>query len=327
MPKTTNRVDRSQVYDEVYKILESAPGNEKEISASELADIFDVQAATMDYHLKKLVENGELLLSDKRGRYNRKIYKLPTDSSKNKSDDSTNFSSKMDQYKSMLQNKLKNKSFTSNLDKEKKEDKTTVEDESNDIENQVDYGTNKVVPIREEDEKQEESLDENYIDYYDNSNYNDDVSLDAKIENFLYQSRNVPTAEKLLNQQDREVLSVMNESIQQHIIYLKDLSEQLSTVQNKELIQQLIDERNDYLKEKDQMQNEIDILRNQLEHQKGNFDLDPKRIRLIQQNLFNVLDTYLDQPNHTLALGRKEFRKAMTTQINDAFRYILNLEK
>src|SRR5690606_2143475 len=71
------KVNRNSVLKEIKEMIKKSPEGEVEISSSELGDKFDVQAPTMDYHLGKLIEEGKLLLSPKRGRYNRKIYRLP----------------------------------------------------------------------------------------------------------------------------------------------------------------------------------------------------------------------------------------------------------
>jgi len=300
------------------------------VSASELADMFNVQAPTMDYHLNKLVQSGRLILLDKRGKYNKKIYKLPSEH-KDEDIEAVYDQNDLSYFQNILNDKIKKSNLSSkssietedNVDQHPKEEKS-VPEESKELD-----PIDEVVETEIETPSFEPKLMETKatVESKKEETSFDDLSLDSRIEYFLNQSANAPTADRLLKEEDREILSVMNESIHQNIVYLKDLSEQLSTVENKQLIQELIDERNEYLKEKSAIQDELQILRAQVQEKTGNFDLDPERIRLIQQNMFNVLDMYLDQPNHTLALSRRDFRSAMTKQINEAFTYILNLEK
>lgn len=153
-----------------------------------------------------------------------------------------------------------------------------------------------------------------------------ELTLDDQIEMFLSQSEDIQTAEKLLAKEDREILSVVNESIQQQIIYLKDLADQLSTVQNKELIQKLIDERNQNQEKLQALQKENQKLKQQLQENQGKYDIQPERIRMMQQLIMNTIDNYLDQPNHSLALGRREFRNKITKEVSDLAKYALNLE-
>ncbi|MGV7000273.1 hypothetical protein ACWA2C_16430 [Priestia megaterium] len=71
------KVNRQDIYEEIVTLIAKNNG-EAEIANSELAKKFDIQGPSLDYHLKHLVEEGKLILSPKRGRYNRKIYRLPS---------------------------------------------------------------------------------------------------------------------------------------------------------------------------------------------------------------------------------------------------------
>ncbi|MBR2246333.1 MAG: helix-turn-helix transcriptional regulator [Bacilli bacterium] len=335
---SSKQLNRETIYNDVLDIFENENEDEVFINTAEIAKKYGVKGPTVDYHIKNLVNEGRLLLSNKRGKYNRKFYYLPDSKQEALPDKKIFTSGNIDQYRTILQEKMKD--FSNVLD--------TVESNSKNEEQQGQQveEVEQEAPVKEnvEDEiktenKQVEHIEEPAINEEESDNQKEfvpqksidfsagDLNLDDKIQLFLKQSSHVPTPENLLTHQDREVLAVMNESIHQNIIYLKDLSEQLSTIQNKELIQQLIDERNIYLEEKTKIQEENEILRSELENNRGKFDLDPKRIRLAQQNIISVLDSFLDQPNHALALSRIEFRNTITKLINDAFRYVLNLEK
>lgn len=118
----------------------------------------------------------------------------------------------------------------------------------------------------------------------------------------------------------------MNETIQQNIVYLKDLSEQLTTVENKQLIQHLIDDRNRMNKEVEKLQRELEETRKQSQQNLEKYEIDPNRVRFMQQMIFDTLDNYVNQPNHALALGRTNFRNKISKEINDLVKYTLHLE-
>lgn len=327
MTAVKRKIDRDEIYQRIVQMIKDSGQNKAEVSSSELADEFGVQPPTMDYHLKKLIDDGKLITSKKRGRYNRRIFMLPEKTEIKKifkKDDK-------DELKIFLQKKLKEKEVQDKIEETKEiQEVDTVQEEVNTVQKPKDMVQD---PVQKLDSFKKVSVLEKkaqpVLDDFETKDQEEvkELTLDEKIERFLEESNKVPTAEHLLTTKDRELLSVMNETIHQSIVYLKDLSEQLTTVQNKELIQQLIDERNSYLKEFDRLKEENESLKKQLQEASGKFDLDPGRLRLMQQNMINILDMYLDQPNHTLALSRREFRSAMTKQINDLFRYILNLEK
>lgn len=285
------KVDRSQIYREIAKLILEEENGEVEISSSELADQFEVQAPTMDYHLNKLVEDGMLAVSPKRGRYNRKIYRLPAGAKpdiKPKTEIHNQFTPEAaDKFKKFL--------------KEHATKKQEVHQEELELEPKA-KEPEPVIQIHE-------------------------LTLDEKIKNFLQQANQVHDATELLRHEDREILSVMNETITQTTVYLKDLSDQLSTVQNKELIQALIDERNRTQKQLEKLENELDDARKITNQTIEKYEVDPNRVRFMHQLIISTVDHYMNMPNHAMALGRNEFRDKITKEVSDLVKYVLHLEE
>ncbi|TWJ96551.1 hypothetical protein CHCC20442_1511 [Bacillus licheniformis] len=207
------------------------------------------------------------------------------------------------------------------------------------LKDKIDDATN----INEEDSVQEEPEEEvqQEVDRYSEMNQEEqqntedlslevetkELTLDEKIEQFLKTSNQLPDAHMLLEHEDKEILAVMNETIQQNILYLQDLSQQLSTVQNKDLILALIDDKTRLEEKVKRLEEEVEIARNQAKQVEDQYEIDPKRVRFMQQVAISTLDDYLNQPNQSLALGRKDFRNKMTKEINDLANYVLRIEK
>ena len=116
------------------------------------------------------------------------------------------------------------------------------------------------------------------------------------------------------------------------MIYLKDLTEQLSTIQDKTLIQGLIEERNHNVDRIRALEEEvkgyvqtISQMQKQTIQQKPS--IDPQRIRLMHQVIINTVDTFVELPNHAMALKRGEFRKQITEEISNLVKYALSIDK
>jgi DNA-binding transcriptional ArsR family regulator len=316
-PQPQTKVNRNQVYELVSEQINKSKNKEAELSSAKLAEQFGVPSQTMDYHLNKLVEEGLLEVLDRRGRYNRRIYVLGKNAQE-KPKTEVYQPNDMDAFKKRIKAALSQQKVTQGImdpallvpqPELPKESPKKVEEEPKAEEPKTQY--TEAIP----DFPKQEELEVK------------DLTLDEQIERFIHASKNVASAEQLLNQEDKEILSVVNETIQQNIIYLKDLTEQLSTVQNKQLIQHLIDERNGTQKLIEKLQEENRILSQQSNENKGKYDIDPQRVRFMQQHIISTLDTYLELPNHSLALGRHEFRKNMTKEVSDLIKYVLNMEK
>jgi DNA-binding transcriptional ArsR family regulator len=315
LPK--KRIDRNEVFNEVSKLIKQSPDKEIEISSSELADSFGVQAPSMDYHLKILVEEGKLSLSPKRGRYNRKIYRLPAPANLQENHTTQTVTPEdSDQFKQFLDDYLtKSKHSQEELDfqEEKVEEKPTeIEEETNENQEKVidQIPETETLPQIEEKPLQIKEL-----------------SLDERIEEFLNNANQVHDANVLLKHEDKEILSVMNETIHQTSIYLKDLSDQLSTIQNKELIQHLVDDRARMQSQIEKLEKEVDEARQQASQTKEQYEIDPNRVRFMQQMMIDTVDNYVNQANHSIALNRSSFRNKLSKELTDLVKYVLHLEK
>ena len=286
------KVDREQVYQVIVDLINQSEQGETEISSSDLADRFDVQAPTMDYHLNKLIDEGKIAVAPKRGRYNRKIYRLPS----NTGDVQQESKAEIHKPFESIESAEKFKKFL----QEHAPKKGNVQEE---------------LELQPKEEKEEVIVETK------------ELSLDDRIKAFLKEAELVHDAEALLKHEDKEILSVMNETIQQTSVYLKDLSEQLSTIQNKQLIQHLIDDRNRMQGQMEHLENELKDARIQINKTIEKYEVDPTRVRFMHQMIIATVDDYMNMPNHALALGRPEFRKKITKEVSDLVKYVLHLEK
>lgn len=70
-------INRDDIYQDVADLIAHSPGRESEISLVDLATKYGISSPTMDYHIKKLVEEGKIIQTKNKGKYNRKMYTLP----------------------------------------------------------------------------------------------------------------------------------------------------------------------------------------------------------------------------------------------------------
>lgn len=354
-----NIVDRNDLIKYITEEIEKSPNKEFELSVTDLGKKYDVQGPTMDYHIKKLLEENVFVVADKKGKYSRKILVLPgSEQAQPKAPVINNMSS----FKDLIQQKIDSgelKINNNDIDDEIEEitpvDSTTQDkpsvgeilksnvslvktDSSKDtydepllpeevekveveeIENMYDE------PLLPEESKNEvQILDKGHhtVDRYEAPG----LTLDNKIRRFLEESNKIPTANQLISRQDKEVISVMTESIQQHMVYLKDLMDTLKLVETLNMVRELIDERNKMLEEMQQMREEHRSLISSIQNDANQVSVDPQRVRLMHQIIINTVDTYLDQPNHSLALNRVDFRNSITKEVGDLANYILGIEK
>ncbi|MCD7911067.1 winged helix-turn-helix transcriptional regulator [Bacillus velezensis] len=318
-------INREDVYKEVVEMIEKNENKEAEVSATDLANKFGIKSPTMDYHLNKLVEEGKLEILSRRGKYNRKIYKLPSESKDNNISEQEQKSTQVITPSKSSESYNNYKDFLASLD-----DKIDTSSQKDDPEDLIEHQSPK-----EEVQEEENNIPEHYNpetqprleESIPSTLDTRELTLDEKIERFINTSNQLPDASMLLRHEDREILAVMNETIQQNILYLQDLSQQLSTIQNKELIQHLIDDRKRLEDQIKRLEDEVEIARNQAKQVEEQFEIDPQRIRLMHQLAISTLDDYLNQPNHSLALRRKDFRNKMTKELNDLVNYALKIEK
>lgn len=323
------KVDRHHIFKEIVKMIERTKENEVEISSSDLADKFNVQAPTMDYHLSKLIDEGYLTLSPKRGRYNRKIYRLPatskaeptvehTETPKSKTEVVTPESA--EKFKRFLQEHA-------NKAKAKQE----VQEELP-LENTPPSKKLEVVPAAPVAETKKEEIKKEPIQPPEPLQPQEDLevtelTLDDRISIFMEQAKRVHSADVLLQHEDREILSVMNETIHSTNIYLKDLSEQLSTINNKQLIQGLIDDRNRIHQQMERLEKDLEIARANSVKTIEKYEVDPTRVRFMHQLIISTVDDYVNRTNQGMALARTEFRNKITKELSDLVKYALRIER
>jgi DNA-binding transcriptional ArsR family regulator len=343
-----HKVDREQVLKRVAELIRESGNLEAEVSAADLAKEFGVQPATMDYHLKRLLDEGELVLSNKRGRYNRKIYRLPATSSFDPLPET-------DQETTEVITPLDDKDILAKLIKAKEEALGI------DIQKKLTIPIQEL-PIAPEDDDTSEYAPGTGIDYFtpEGKAFNPDVqklmdeqqsihfktdvlspkqheflkgleerqkSLDEQIRDF--QMRNsVTSAEVMLKKDDKEILSVAIESISQFATFLKDLTEQLSTIEDKRFIQALIEDRNENLRKIEELEKENAELQKQVQKSspKESQDERERRAQLMVQRILHTVDTFVELPSHSMVLSKNDFRKNITKEVMDLYRYGANLD-
>ncbi|WP_067923855.1 winged helix-turn-helix domain-containing protein [Alicyclobacillus shizuokensis] len=324
--QTARKVDRHKVLQYMADLIEQSPDGTIEIASTELADMFGVQGPTMDYHLKKLVEAGELIQLDRRGQYNRKIYKLPENSPFVKK--SIKISGPEDDAALA--------DLFAKLGVRPQKDLVTLEPKTESVPKESSVPVQAAQPTPEPAKEVETTapvtaLADETVFGQTSGVTERPVNLDERVREFLEQMESIPTAQEILKKDDREIMAVLTESIHQAMSYLRSLSDQLSTVQNLKLVQEVIDDRNRQIQAAESMREELEMLRQELqilrsEQAENKFAIDVDVVRKMHQNILATLDRYCEQKPQALALSVREFRKDMSEQITDLVRYILNLE-
>ena len=302
--QTSHSIDRNDIIDYIKEQIKNSPRREFEVSATDLAKVFGIQGPSMDYHLKRFLSEGTFVASKKKGKFGRKIFLLPED---NKPQTVVN---NMEEFADLIK---------SQIDVEKLAEQVKHDDDIPTEENTE----NQTNDVEQTPETQQPQQTEEPVEVIAPAN----LTLNDRIEKFLAESNSVPDASQLISKSDKEVLSVMAESIQQQQVYLKDLSHQLELMENLKLLHSLIDERNRMTEEVNQMREEHNALLATMSKNEEQVSVDPQRVRLMHQIIINTLDTYLELPNHALALQRKEFRNNIAKEISDLANYILGIEK
>jgi DNA-binding transcriptional ArsR family regulator len=310
------KVDRNEVYNKIVQMITASPAKEAEISSTDLASVFDVSAPTMDHHLKVLVRDGMIRATNRRGSYNRKIYVLPDGAPSILSTDIGPSSASrqwLEQRRRQVQEK---QSSVTDIDtKRKPADEPAPVAENPTVPEEPKAETPVHAPVQEEVRVEAPEL-----------------SLDRQIQDFMARSQSIPDAEAVLQKNDRDILAVVNESIQQNMIYLKDLMDQLSTVTDKKLILGLVEERNQLLEKTRNLEDEakehvalIGSMQKKQVHDEAK--IEANRVKMMYQLIINTIDSFVDQPNHSMALQRKDFRNKITKEVSDLVKYVLGVEK
>jgi DNA-binding transcriptional ArsR family regulator/Txe/YoeB family toxin of Txe-Axe toxin-antitoxin module len=347
MSTAPKKIDREDVYQYIVSLIKNSRTGEVEISTSQLAQHFGIKGPSMDYHLKNLVENGSLIVSEKRGSYNRKIYKLPGMRTPEivSSLKEDNLLEKLKEVKnkalgatkSSLTDAAKTKQahfrvvtpLTPRPDPEPEVETQFQQEQELQKDTKKELNPN---PQSEATAKSEPDLDPEKMKLVEELKKRE-KTLEEKINDFLERTKAVPQPQEILTKTDREILAVMNETIHQNILYLKDLEQQLSTVETKTLVQQLIDDRNQNLQKIEKLEQELkEAYRrlseaSQVQQRQASNAPDPQRIRMMHQVIAATVDQFVDLPNHAMALAKGEFRKNLNKEITNLIQYVLGLEK
>lgn len=317
------KVDRDELLEYLKKQMDDV-GNIA-VSPAGLAKQFDVATATMTHHLGVLTNEGKLVLTDMTGPHKKKIYRLGAAALPkqpkliNPLENQELLAQLMNNIRGILPGQQPTEPAVdeSIQTEEKKEEQLAVVDESpvDDPEEVSDH---------EEETTQEEPSEESTElpdDEFGQAIAEREKSLDDQIRE--YQARRKSSAaETILTKDDREILSIASESLNQFQIFFKDLTDQLSTIEDKKFIQSLLDERNRNLDEIQNLQRQITTLNqtvNQLSDQKGKDKDTEQRAKDIYQALLYILDTFVEQPAHAMYLNRMDFRKDVSDKIKELF--------
>lgn len=258
-------INRDDIYQDVVELITHSPENESEISLVDLATKYGISSPTIDYHIKKLVEEGKIIQTENRGRYNRKKYKLPE-------------SDLQDLHRGLEGQQ----SFIDFI--EEKNEVTTIEG--------IDMKT---------------------------------LPLNEHINEYLEKVNGTISSESVLVKNDKEILSVTVETLQQTMVFIKDILDQLSTTKTKELIFRLIEERNDNLETIKKLEEQVLSLKEQIENMPKESPVDPQRIRFMQQILLSTVDSFVNQSNVSMTMNRKEFKEQAIKEIKDLVDYALGI--
>lgn len=346
------KMSRDVLYEELLKQIEESPTGEVEVSTSELGARFDVSGPTMDYHLNILVEEGLLELLDKRGKHRRKIYRLPAHIDiQNREPAQKKEEIKIQQpylgganqkaFQDFIKKHMEKQAQQKNEEQSEEETQEKEVQEETPISQEIEQEQEEIVreipqEIKVEQETQENkqpeithevpviketpALEDDFIQVKP-------LTLDDKIEHFLNKASQIHDPNALLSHEDRSILAVVNQTLQQNMMYLKDMSDQLSTIENKQLIQSLIEDRNRLLQENERLQKEADESRKQANQTIEMYEVDPHRVRFMHNLITDTVDSYLNQTNNSLALGRVDFRNKILKEVTDLVRYVLKLDK
>lgn len=316
-------LDKEDIFSRIKEINESAVKNNQSftINLTSLAEEFGVKTPTIKYYVDWFEQNDWLEKTDEMGERRRKKYRIKQKpflhSEKNEEE--------IDQFLRDVMTKEEEKT---------QENKAKTNDNFNYAIIKKPLPKEGLKPLTKEDlynknafknETAKRKRNEYFHQYETNKDFSK-LELNEKIETFIQNSKKLANSEDLLTQEDKEILSVINETIHQAKLYLNDLSDELSTVQNKELIKHLIDNKEKQDEELNRLRAENEKLKKQTSSEPQQH-VDPERIRFMQQMVVGTVDAFVEMPNHAMALQRKEFRKNIVKEINDLADYAIGLEE
>lgn len=257
-------INRDDIYHDVAEMIAHSPEQESEISLVELATKFGISSPTIDYHIKKLVEEGKIIQTENRGKYNRKKYTLPQEE-------------------------------LSNLHRGLEGQQSFIDF--------IEEGTEEKSPEPEMTQ----------------------LPLNEHIKSYLSKVNGTISSNEVLVKDDKEILSITVETLQQTMVFIKDVLDQLSTSKTKDLIIRLVDDREENLKTIESLKKEIDQLKQELEDKPKGSNLNPQRVRFMQQILLSTVDSYVNQNNVSMTLNRQEFKEQIFKEIKDLADYALGI--
>jgi biotin operon repressor len=347
---------RDKILQHVTDMLNEYETAEGPVSATKIAKSFKIASPTVQYHMDHLVNEGKLVdTGHKSGK--QRIYRLPMLKKVFSLDDNAGFMQKLMD--------VKNRALASHIQpahphehSQNLDNSSVMSREIHDQLEGVDTGNAKTKadleitpeiedlkveePIEQLDLNKEHEEEINEISSLDEAKPEEDPmlhiledrenSLEEQIDDFLGRAKSIPSAENILQQNDREILAVVNETIHQNILYLQDLTQQLSTVQDKRFVQTLIDDRNSNLQTIEEMKQQIQSMRDQIlllqaENKKHQEAINLDRVKFMYGRIVHTVDSFVDLPNQSMALKKNEFRKQHTKELNDFYRYIAQIDQ
>lgn len=257
-------ISREDIYHDISQLILHSPERESEVSIVDMAKKYGISSPTMDYHIKKLVEEGKIIQTESKGKYNRKMYTLPEN-----------------QFEHLHKGLGDQQTFMDFM----------------------------------EEKKPEPSADISLTD----------LPLDEHIRVYLNKVNGTISSNEVLVKEDKEILSVTTETLQQTMVFIKDIMDQLTTVKSKDLINRLVEERNQHLEEIRKLREDKVELQELLQSKQNATVIDPQRVRFMQQILMATIDNYVSQANVSLTMNRTEFRDQAFKEIKDLVDYVLKI--
>jgi DNA-binding Lrp family transcriptional regulator len=295
-----------------------------DIKTTKLGKMLGIKPSSATYRVKRLIDLGYLVPTGTRGSYNKELFRISSSWDKKIQKQSQELNTKELENKSQKQieeSKTENKKSTKTNKSADHSSKSTViyPDQYTSIKDLIkkemeEQISSQPIDIKPEKEKSIQPL------------VSKPLTLDDRIQQYLATMKRVPKADDLIQHNDKEVLSVMNQSLQEILVYIKDLAQQLSTSENRKLIQNLIEERNKNLNTIQDLQAQVDSLKEENLKIRQKYQLDPKRIRQMQQLIISIVDNYVSLSNVQLTMDRDKFRKMMFEQVGHLADYVLHVE-
>ncbi|WDI05232.1 hypothetical protein PUW25_25830 (plasmid) [Paenibacillus urinalis] len=309
------------------------------VSPTVLGQEFEVSTASITHHLRVLSDEGKIVDTGRTGPHKKKIYRLSSSLMR----ESKVPQSKLiyptindESFMQKIKDSVKHLNIPKSIISSESQIKTNEHIDENTI-NQENYknieqdapGEEEIISkndfsiseISSNNKAEDSSDNHDEDDSFNRSIIEREKSLDDQIREFQAKSRS-SSAQIMLEKDDREILSVAVESLNQIQMFFKDLTDQLSTIEEKKFIQALIEERNQNLQQIAELQNQISTMNdtiNEMSSKKNkNGDIEQKAKNIYQSLLF-IVDNFVDQPAHTMFLQKTEFRKDIGERVKELF--------